>query len=79
MEYLTGYIANVRAAINAGCNVRGYFHWSVFDNFEWSQGEQSRFGLTYVDYNGDFGEKLQRYPKKSMDVYKVRRCRLTSG
>lgn len=44
-----------------GTNVKGYFAWSLLDNFEWNSGFTVRFGLYYVDYN----DGLKRYPKKS--------------
>ena len=40
----------VRRAIDGGVDVRGYFAWSLLDNFEWSQGFSKRFGLIRVDY-----------------------------
>lgn len=50
IEYLRGHIAAVGEAIDAGVDVRGYFAWSLLDNFEWSFGYDRRFGLIYVDY-----------------------------
>jgi beta-glucosidase len=40
----------VHQAVQAGVDVRGYFVWSLLDNFEWAHGYTKRFGITYVDY-----------------------------
>jgi hypothetical protein len=47
-----------------GVDVRGYFIWSLLDNFEWEWGYSNRFGLTYVDY-----PSLRRIPKSSFGWY----------
>jgi beta-glucosidase len=49
-----------------GCDVRGYFVWSLLDNFEWSSGFSVRFGLYYVDLL----DGLKRYPKDSANWFK---------
>ncbi|MGE5599521.1 MAG: GH1 family beta-glucosidase [Bacteroidota bacterium] len=49
-EYLRGHIRAVREAIRAGADIRGYFVWSLLDNFEWADGYRPRFGLLYTDY-----------------------------
>ena len=56
--YLRGYLGAVQDAIEAGVPVRGYFVWSLLDNFEWTFGYGKRFGLVHVDY-----ETQQRRPK----------------
>ena len=48
-RYLTDVLANVRLAIQDGVDVRGYFHWTNMDNFEWARGYQVQFGLIAVD------------------------------
>jgi beta-glucosidase len=49
-----------------GANVKGYFAWSLLDNFEWVNGYTIRFGLNFVDYN----DGLKRYPKNSAHWFK---------
>lgn len=50
VEYLSEHFAAARRAISDGVPLRGYFVWSLMDNFEWSMGFGKRFGLIYVDY-----------------------------
>ena len=50
VAYLHDHIEAVGAAMDAGADVRGYFVWSLMDNFEWAQGLSKRFGLYHVDY-----------------------------
>jgi beta-glucosidase len=64
IDYLSGYIGAMDAAIAAGADVRGYFVWSLMDNFEWNSGFKERFGLIHVDY-----ATLQRRPKASARWY----------
>ncbi|EYU28848.1 hypothetical protein ABFS82_12G093300 [Erythranthe guttata] len=67
IKYHNDYLTNLLAAIKEdGCNVRGYFAWSLMDNWEWGAGYSSRFGLYYVDYN----DKLKRYAKDSVKWFK---------
>lgn len=49
-DFIRRYLAELGRAISDGVPVIGYLHWSVMDNFEWSQGYDPRFGLIYVDY-----------------------------
>jgi beta-glucosidase len=55
----------VAQAVEAGVDVRGYFCWSLLDNFEWAYGYAKRFGLVYVDY-----PTQQRIPKASYHWYR---------
>ena len=48
-RYLVDILSNVQGAIQDGVDVRGYFHWTNLDNFEWARGYQVRFGLIDVD------------------------------
>ena len=50
VKYLREHISAVGEALRAGVDVRGYFVWSLMDNFEWAQGYSMRFGLAWVDY-----------------------------
>lgn len=50
IDFLTRYLRALSGAVKAGADVRGYFHWSLTDNFEWAEGYDQRFGLAYVDY-----------------------------
>jgi beta-glucosidase len=47
-------------AIGDGANVRGFFYWSLMDNYEWAFGYEKRFGLVHVDF-----DSLKRLPKAS--------------
>ena len=49
-DYIDRYLSQLSKAIGEGADVRGYFYWSLLDNFEWSEGFTKRFGLAYVDY-----------------------------
>ena len=50
IDYLARYLEALGEAVALGADVRGYFVWSLLDNFEWGAGYQNRFGLVYVDY-----------------------------
>ena len=50
ISYLERHITQVARAIQAGVPLRGYFAWSLMDNFEWAEGYSKRFGLIYIDY-----------------------------
>lgn len=64
IEYLARYVDAMREAMTSGADVRGYFVWSLLDNFEWHSGYRSRFGLVYIDY-----AKMTRTPKASFHWY----------
>jgi beta-glucosidase len=64
LQYLRDHLAAVHAAIADGVNLRGYFAWSLMDNFEWAEGYAKRFGLVFVD----FGTQ-KRILKRSGEFY----------
>jgi len=64
IDYLQAYTGAMFEAIGAGADIRGYFVWSLLDNFEWSSGYSQRFGLVYVDY-----PTQRRIPKASFRWY----------
>lgn len=65
IEYLRSHIAAVYEAITQGVDVRGYFVWSLLDNFEWARGYSKRFGLVHVDF-----DTLERKIKASGHWYR---------
>ncbi len=65
IHFLEGYIDACHRAIENGVALKGYFVWSLMDNFEWAQGYSKRFGIHYVDY-----ESLERTPKHSAHWYR---------
>jgi beta-glucosidase len=64
IDYLDAHLKAIATAINRGVDIRGYYTWSLMDNFEWAEGYTQRFGLVHVDY-----ETQKRTPKKSFDWY----------
>jgi beta-glucosidase len=73
IAYLDGHLRALHRALEAGVDVRGYFVWSLMDNFEWAEGYARRFGLVHVDYT-----TLERTPKASYhwlrDVLRAQRA-----
>jgi beta-glucosidase len=65
VEYLHDHVEAVGAALGAGADVRGYFAWSLLDNFEWGYGFSKRFGIIRVDY-----DTLERVWKDSAHWYR---------
>lgn len=74
IAYLKAHTDAVFAARAAGADVRGYFVWSLLDNFEWGSGYKDRFGIVYVDY-----QTLRRIPKDSFAWYAERIRRTAPG
>ncbi|XP_034211590.1 beta-glucosidase 12-like isoform X2 [Prunus dulcis] len=66
VDYHILHLYHVQTAIKNGVNVKGYFLWSLLDNFEWNEGFTVRFGTNYVDYNNG----LKRLPKLSTRWFK---------
>ena len=64
ISYLRGHLAAVHAAIADGVPLKGYFAWSLLDNFEWAEGYAKRFGLAFVDF-----ETQRRILKRSGEFY----------
>lgn len=51
IDFLARYLGELKRAADDGVDIRGYFQWSLMDNFEWHSGYAERFGLVFVDYN----------------------------
>ena len=63
-SYLVRHLQSLQSAIAEGAPVKGYFAWSLLDNFEWAEGYNKRFGLVHVDYT-----TFKRTPKLSAKTY----------
>lgn len=63
-KFITDHLDALKRAIAQGIDVRGYFHWSLIDNFEWAHGFGPRFGLVEIDY-----QTQKRIPRKSAYHY----------
>ena len=64
IAYIEAHLDRVRAAIAEGVPVKGYFTWSLMDNYEWALGYDKRFGLIHVDF-----DTLERTPKASYHAF----------
>jgi beta-glucosidase len=65
IDFTRRYLRELRKAVGEGVPVKGYFHWSLLDNFEWAEGYKQRFGLIHVDY-----QTQKRTPKESYSWYR---------
>ena len=64
IAFLREHILQLARAIRDGADVRGYFHWTLLDNYEWAHGPEAHFGLAAVDL-----ESGERLPRRSSAVY----------
>jgi beta-glucosidase len=64
--FLRNYLTHLQHAVPEGVPVRGYFLWSLLDNFEWNDGYDKRFGIHYVDFTTQ-----KRTPKLSAEFYRA--------
>jgi beta-glucosidase len=64
VDFYAKHLLALRAAIAAGVDVRGYFAWSLLDNYEWAEGYTPRFGLVHTDYTTQ-----TRTPKGSYQAF----------
>jgi beta-glucosidase len=60
VNYIDSHLAAALAALDGGANLKGFFYWSLLDNFEWAFGYERRFGLIHVDF-----DTFARTPKAS--------------
>ena len=76
VAYLRGHIEAVERARREGVDVRGYYVWSLLDNFEWEEGYDKRFGIVHVDF-----ATQARVPKQSALWYRdfIARVRTTGA
>ncbi|WP_106744380.1 GH1 family beta-glucosidase [Yoonia maritima] len=66
MQYVSDHIMAAKHAIAEGANVKGFFYWSLLDNYEWAFGYEKRFGMIHVDF-----DTLKRTPKASYHALKT--------
>lgn len=65
-QFISDHINATKRAIDDGANVKGFFYWSLLDNYEWSFGYEKRFGMVHVDF-----DTLERTPKSSYYAFKA--------
>jgi beta-glucosidase len=65
IDFLSRYLAQLQRAIREGVDVRGYFQWSLLDNFEWAEGYRQRFGLIFTEF-----ATQRRIPKDSAEFFR---------
>ena len=65
--YLRNYLTQLHRAVSEGIPVKGYFLWSLLDNYEWADGYEKRFGITYVDF-----KTQKRTPQAKRQVLQIR-------
>ena len=66
MKFMFDHIDAIKAAVSEGANVKGFFYWSLLDNYEWAFGYEKRFGMIHVDF-----DTLKRTPKASYQALKA--------
>jgi beta-glucosidase len=66
-RWLLGTLAATRQALHEGIDVRGYFYWTLMDNYEWNHGTNSQFGLFQVDPKD---EMKRRIPRSAVSVFR---------
>ena len=66
IAYLSRHLTAARRARDDGSNIRGFFYWSLLDNFEWAFGYEKRFGMVHVDF-----DTFDRTPKDSYHAFKA--------
>jgi beta-glucosidase len=64
IKFIKNHLVYLHKALNEGVNLKGYFYWSLLDNFEWALGMNPRFGLVHVDH-----KTFTRTPKASYHYY----------
>lgn len=65
-DYIREHISRIAECLDQGIDIRGYYHWSLIDNFEWIKGFKPRFGLYRVDY-----DDYSRHARPSVDTYRT--------